>query len=43
MVWTGIKVVARFYTPMCKQGQMHVDKDQFDQVNSADMRGGDHP
>ena len=26
MVWKGIKVAAGFYTPMCEQGQMHVDK-----------------
>ena len=43
MVWKGIKVAAGFYTPMCEQRQMHVDKVKFDQVNNADMRGGNHP
>ena len=36
-------IPAGFYTLMCEQGQMHVDKVKFDQINNACMRGGDHP
>ena len=39
----GIIILVGFYTLMCEQGQMHVDKVEFDQVNSAGMRGRDHP
>ena len=42
MVWKWIKVAAGFYTFMCEQGQMQVDKVKFDQVNNVGMRGGDH-
>ena len=27
---------------MCEQGQLHMDKVKFDQVNNAGMEGGDH-
>ena len=34
MVWKGIILVARFYTFMCEQGQMDVDKVKFGQVSN---------
>ena len=42
MMRKGIIIMDRFHTLMCEKGHFHVDKVNFDQVNSAGIRGGDH-